>query len=167
MIISEEQRKELDLYIKSLENFCAYSINEDIGSFWNIAKKPQLIQKWRERTAIRLYKREEYSRFISYDQKPGIILSLSGYFSEPLCDDSDTNGCLNTEKDNWNDTILNIDRQICKGLCAELCDPDSFHGGDDFFTEKQRMEILRELRKPLKIEWQKSEKVKYTVGKHE
>lgn len=152
MIIYEDQRRMLDLYIKSLETFCTYSINEDVGTFWNIVKKPQLIQKWRERTALKLCNRELCSRYYKppIDQEPGIILSLSEYFKEPLADDSDIDGCLNEEKDNWNKTILDIDRQICKGLCTELCDPNSLYGSDDFFTEKQRMNAIKELRKPLK-----------------
>lgn len=156
MIVSEDQRKELSLYIEALEDFCAYSINEDISRFWDIVKKPHLIQKWREKTAILLYKRENCCRWHNQiiEQHPGAILGLSGYFSEPICDDPNANGCLDAEKDNWNETILNIDRQICKGLCAELCNPDEYYGNDDFLTEKQRTDALRELRKPLMMERQ-------------
>lgn len=81
MVISEQQRKSIDSYIRALEKFCAYSINEEIGTFWAIAKKPSLILKWRERTATKLYKREECSLgHCLVNQKPGTVLQTSVFF---------------------------------------------------------------------------------------
>lgn len=123
MIISEQQRRELDAYIS-------------------------------------LYQREELSRTYYPKQAPGIVLSQSGYFPESLSDDSSVTGCLNEDKNDWNDTIKDIDRQICKGLSSELCDPESIHGED--LTDKQRMDAINELRKPLKYEKTKSGNI--TIG---
>lgn len=44
MIISEQQRRELDAYIKALEKFCAYSINEKISSFGKLPLSPAHIR---------------------------------------------------------------------------------------------------------------------------
>lgn len=149
MIIPEKQRKELDAYIMALEEFCALSINDRIGTFWKIAKKPHLVAEWRKRTAIDLYQREFHSRKYPPKQDPGIILSLSGYFQGPLSDDdSNTNYCINNSRDNWNDTIRDIDHQICKVLSSELCDPESVRSLH--LTDKQRMDAVAELQKPLK-----------------
>ena len=148
MIISEQQRKNIDAYIQALEKFCAYSINEEISTFWVIAKKPGLIPKWRERTAIKLYKREEYSlSYYPVNQKPGTVLQASGFFDEGISDDESEKGCLTEDRSDWIQTIKDIDRQICKGLCAELCNPDSFDGSE--LTDEQRAKAIAELRKPL------------------
>lgn len=54
------------------------------------------------------------------------------------------------DRNDFIEAIKDIDRQICKSLCAELCDPESIHGED--LTDKQRMDAIAELRKPLKYE---------------
>lgn len=159
MIISEQQRRELDAYIKALEKFCAYSINEKISSFWKIATKPRLISEWRKRTAIDLYQKEFWSRFQYPKQDPGIILCQSGYFEEPISDDQKVEGLsiIDKETDDYIEAIKDIDRQICKGICAELCDPDAFNGTD--LTDEQRMAAITELRKPIKREQPKGENI--------
>lgn len=143
------ERKKLEMYISALETFCAYSINEEIYTFWNIVARPQLISKWRRRTALRLYNREFCSRkyYPGINQNPGIILSLSGFLKEELRDDTDEEGNINASKDDYIDTIKDIDCQICKALMTELCDPESIHGED--LTNSQRTKAIAELRKPL------------------
>ena len=149
MIISDQQRENINAYIQALEKFCAYSINDEISSFWIISKKPNLILKWREKTAIKLYKREENSRIYSpVYQQPGIILQTSGFLGDNISDDDNEKGCLTDDGSDWIQTIKDIDRQICKGLCSELCDPDSIDGSE--LSDEQRAHAIAELRKPLK-----------------
>ncbi|MBP5592814.1 MAG: hypothetical protein J6X75_01380 [Clostridia bacterium] len=164
MIISDQQWKEIKAYMDALETFCIYSINEEISTFWTIAKKPGLILKWRERVATKLYMREFSSR-IDYPvhHKPGTILQNSGYFSEVISDDKDNKYPLvNNDSSDWTESVKDIDRQICKSICADLCDPDCFEASE--LTDEERAKAISELRRPLK--YQKPKGGDYiTIGK--
>lgn len=70
------------------------------------------------------------------------------FFDENISDDEGEKGCLTEDYSDWIQTIKDIDRQICKGLCAELCNPDSFDGSE--LTDEQRAKAIAELRKPLR-----------------
>lgn len=168
MIISEQQQKEINAYIQALESFCAYSINEEINTFWTIAKKPSLILRWRERVATRLYRRE-FSCRIDYPvhHKPGTILQNSRYFCEEISDDEGNSSTtvghylkyplITDDGSDWVDSVKDIDRQICKGICADLCNPDCFEGSE--LTDEERAKAISELRKPLKYNKPKSQGV--------
>lgn len=50
-IVSKENIQKIDNYIKLLETFCAYSINGTVRTFDSVCDKPNLILKWRWKTA--------------------------------------------------------------------------------------------------------------------
>lgn len=165
MIISAEEWKKINLYIKELENFCAYNINDYIDSFWNIAEKPHLIQKWRERTAIKLYKLEDSSLLDDHSldstNQTGRILQLSSAFNEPIHYYEGGFEIIDKNTKDYIEPIKDIDCQICKALCADLCAPEPIRG--ESLTEEQRMKAISELRKPLKYKASKDQKVSYSV----
>lgn len=149
MRITEQQAKEIQAYIAALEKFCAYTINSEINTFWTIAAKPQLIGKWREKIALKLFNREDYSLYYIPRQNAGTILKLSGYFNEPIADTiEDDNGCLNGDRSDWNQSIKDIDRQICKGLLEDIINKKYI--ADEYeLTDRDIARIVTELRKPL------------------
>lgn len=139
-----------------------YTINDKIASFYEIAKNPRLILEWRERTAIYLFNLESICLKYQPKQNTGTILKLSRYFYDGKISDEDQSfdhHVLSSTNDDFSQPVKDIDRLICKGLCEELCDPESTR--NENLSEEQIVNALTELRKPLRYVKPKSNK---TIG---
>ena len=140
----------MQAYVDSLEKFCMYTINDKIASFYEMAENPRLILKQRERTAIYLFSLESLCLKYQLKQNTGTILKLSEYFYDGKINDEDLSDhhVLNSTRDDFSQPVKDIDRLICKGLCEELCDPESTR--NENLSEEQVANALTELRKPLR-----------------